>query len=36
MATFRLYINPLINWLWIGCGVLTLGTIIAVWPPREK
>lgn len=36
MATFRLYINPLINWLWIGCGVLTLGTIIAVWPRREK
>ncbi len=31
-ATFRIYINPLTNWLWIGTGVLTLGVITALWP----
>jgi cytochrome c-type biogenesis protein CcmF len=31
-ATFRIYINPLVNWLWIGAGVLTLGTVVAVLP----
>ena len=35
-ATFRFFINPLISWLWIGTGVLTLGTIIAVWPSRKN
>ncbi|MBN1994155.1 MAG: heme lyase CcmF/NrfE family subunit [Anaerolineae bacterium] len=31
-ATFKAYINPLINWLWIGGGVLILGTLVAAWP----
>jgi cytochrome c-type biogenesis protein CcmF len=31
-ATFRIFVNPLVNWLWIGSGVLTLGTIVAVLP----
>jgi len=31
-ATFSLLINPLVNWLWIGAGMLTLGTAVAVWP----
>ena len=35
-ATFRVYINPLVNWLWIGTGVLVLGSIMAVWPERVK
>ena len=35
-ATFRIFINPLINWLWIGTGVLTMGAILAVWPGRKK
>jgi cytochrome c-type biogenesis protein CcmF len=34
-ATFRIFLNPLVNWLWIGSGVLTLGTIIAVWPNHK-
>lgn len=32
-TTFKLYINPLINWLWAGGVVLILGTIIAAWTP---
>lgn len=35
-ATFRIFLNPLVNWLWIGSGVLTLGTLIAVWSKPEK
>jgi len=34
-ATFRIFINPLVNWLWIGTGVLTLGTIIGLWPGKS-
>ena len=30
-ATFKVYINSLINWVWIGGVVMILGTIIATW-----
>jgi len=31
-ASFKVYINPLISWLWLGGLVLTLGTLISLWP----
>ncbi len=31
-ATFMVYRNPLINWLWIGGFVIVLGTLVAGWP----
>ena len=31
-ATFKVYINPLINLVWWGGLILILGTIIAAWP----
>ncbi len=34
-ATFKLYVNPLVNWLWIGCLAFLLGVIIAAWPEKE-
>ncbi len=34
--TFRIFLNPLVNWLWIGTGVLTIGTILALWPVNRK
>jgi cytochrome c-type biogenesis protein CcmF len=34
-ATFKVYHNPLINWLWLGGFVLILGTLVAAWPDRE-
>ncbi len=35
-ATFKVYHNPLINWLWIGGFLfLTLGMLWAAWPARE-
>jgi cytochrome c-type biogenesis protein CcmF len=35
-ATFKIYVNPLINWVWAGGFVFILGTLIAAWPdPAE-
>jgi cytochrome c-type biogenesis protein CcmF len=31
-ATFRIYLNPLINWVWAGGFIFILGTLIAGWP----
>ncbi len=34
-ATFKLYLNPLINWLWLGGFVFILGTLVAAWSDVE-
>lgn len=31
-ATLRLFLNPLINWVWAGGFIFVLGTLIAAWP----
>ncbi len=31
-ATFKVYVNPLINWLWLGGLTFVLGTMVAAWP----
>jgi cytochrome c-type biogenesis protein CcmF len=31
-ATFEVVVNPLVNWVWAGFGLLALGTIIALLP----
>jgi cytochrome c-type biogenesis protein CcmF len=31
-ATFKVYINPLINLIWWGGLILIAGTIMAAWP----
>ena len=33
-ATFKVYINPLINLVWWGGMILMFGTVISVWNPR--
>jgi cytochrome c-type biogenesis protein CcmF len=35
-ATFKVLVNPLVIWLWIGGGIMTLGTIIVMLPDRKK
>ncbi len=32
LATFKVFINPLVNWLWLGGVVFILGTLVAAWP----
>jgi cytochrome c-type biogenesis protein CcmF len=34
-ATFKVYDNPLVNWLWLGGLVFILGAVVAAWPDRE-
>jgi cytochrome c-type biogenesis protein CcmF len=34
-ATFKVYLNPLINWLWAGSVLLILGTLVAAWPDKR-
>jgi cytochrome c-type biogenesis protein CcmF len=31
-ATFRVNVNPMVTWLWIGALVALAGALIAVWP----
>jgi cytochrome c-type biogenesis protein CcmF len=31
-ATFKAYLNPLINWVWAGAFVFIFGTLVAAWP----
>jgi cytochrome c-type biogenesis protein CcmF len=35
-ATFKVYLNPLVNWLWFGGLVFILGTLVAAWPDAER
>jgi len=34
-ATFKVYLNALVIWLWIGGLVFILGTLVAAWPEKE-
>jgi cytochrome c-type biogenesis protein CcmF len=34
-ATFKIYHNPLVNWLWLGAVVFILGTLVASWPDKD-
>ena len=35
-AAFKVFVNRLVTWIWIGGGVLLLGSLIALWPDRRK
>jgi cytochrome c-type biogenesis protein CcmF len=35
-ATFKVLVNPLVIWLWIGGGIMGLGTVIVMLPNRRK
>ncbi|HWQ83815.1 MAG TPA: heme lyase CcmF/NrfE family subunit [Anaerolineales bacterium] len=34
-VTFKVFHNPLINWLWLGGLVFILGTMVAAWPDKD-
>jgi cytochrome c-type biogenesis protein CcmF len=34
-ANFRVNVNPLVIWIWIGGAVSVLGALIAIWPSPE-
>jgi cytochrome c-type biogenesis protein CcmF len=34
-TTFKIFVNPLVNWLWMGSLLFLIGIIIAAWPDRD-
>ncbi|HLH75747.1 MAG TPA: heme lyase CcmF/NrfE family subunit, partial [Candidatus Binataceae bacterium] len=37
MATFEVFLTPLVSWLWLGGLMMALGTVVAMWPNlRER
>ena len=34
-ATFKIFVNPLVNWLWLGSLLFLAGVVLAAWPERE-
>jgi cytochrome c-type biogenesis protein CcmF len=34
-ATFKVFLNPLVMWLWLGGVTFIAGTLIAAWPEAE-
>jgi cytochrome c-type biogenesis protein CcmF len=34
-ATFKIYYNPLINWLWLGGLAFLVGLIFTAWPDKD-
>jgi cytochrome c-type biogenesis protein CcmF len=34
-ATFKVYVNPLVNWLWLGSLLFLVGIVVAAWPEKE-
>jgi cytochrome c-type biogenesis protein CcmF len=35
-ATFKIYRNPLVNWIWIGGVVFVFGTLLVMWPHPHR
>jgi len=31
-STFKIYVNPLVNWTWFGGLLLVVGALVAAWP----
>jgi len=34
-ATFKVFHNPLVNWLWFGGFIFIFGTLLAAWPDKD-
>jgi len=35
-ATVRVFINPLVMWIWTGGAIVALGALFAIWPDRRR
>ncbi|NIQ00059.1 MAG: heme lyase CcmF/NrfE family subunit [Nitrospinaceae bacterium] len=33
-ATIKVYVKPMVSWMWLGGWVMAFGTMICVWPDR--
>jgi cytochrome c-type biogenesis protein CcmF len=35
-VTLHLFVNPLVAWIWIGGGIVGIGSAFAIWPERRR
>jgi cytochrome c-type biogenesis protein CcmF len=35
-ATFKIFLNPLINWVWAGAVLFVVGTLVGAWPNQAE
>ncbi len=35
-ANFKIYVNPLVAWIWLGEYLMVAATIFAIWPERRR
>ncbi|MBO8125731.1 MAG: heme lyase CcmF/NrfE family subunit [Firmicutes bacterium] len=35
IATFKVMVNYLVNWIWLGMYLLVVGTVVALWPQKK-
>ncbi|MDH4335117.1 MAG: heme lyase CcmF/NrfE family subunit, partial [Chloroflexota bacterium] len=35
-ATLRVFVNPLVVWIWAGGAIVALGALFAIWPDRRR
>jgi cytochrome c-type biogenesis protein CcmF len=36
MATFDVFLTPLVSWLWLGGLTMALGTVVTIWPNAHE
>jgi len=36
LAILQIFVNPLVNWIWLGGALMILGTVVAVWPSAAE
>ena len=34
-TTFKIFVNPLVNWLWMGSLLFLVGIFVAAWPDKD-
>jgi cytochrome c-type biogenesis protein CcmF len=34
-ANFRVNVNPLVTWIWVGGAIAIIGGLVAIWPAPE-
>jgi cytochrome c-type biogenesis protein CcmF len=34
--SLRVFINPLVVWIWVGGGIVAIGAVFAIWPDRRR
>jgi cytochrome c-type biogenesis protein CcmF len=35
-ASFKVYVNPLMSWMWVGGVIIILGVLVSTWPRRAS